>query len=279
MTSPLLETQNLTLRFGGVTAVNDVSFAIHPGESVALIGPNGAGKTSLFNCLTALYQPQQGQVLFEGQNISKLSPDKIARLGIARTFQNIELFGGLTVLENLLLGRHRHVNVPLWQAMLGTPAWVKDEVAQIEKAERVIDLLELQLYRDRRVRGLPYGIQKLVEIGRALASEPKMLLLDEPVAGLTSDEKDELVQRLIELRSSLGLTILLVEHDLRVVASLAERIIVLEYGRKIADGSSESVRNDPAVIAAYLGVETETLAGNSPSSDLPSGNTAAAGGH
>jgi branched-chain amino acid transport system ATP-binding protein len=262
LSSPLLETQNLTLRFGGVTAVNDVSFAIHPGESVALIGPNGAGKTSLFNCLTALYQPQQGQVLFEGQNISRLSPDKIARLGIARTFQNIELFGGLTVLENLLLGRHRHVHVPLWQAMLGTSAWVKDEVTQIEKAERVIDLLELQLYRDRRVRGLPYGIQKLVEIGRALASEPKMLLLDEPVAGLTSDEKDELVQRLIELRSSLGLTILLVEHDLRVVASLAERIIVLEYGRKIADGSAESVRNDPAVIAAYLGVEAETLAGN-----------------
>jgi branched-chain amino acid transport system ATP-binding protein len=262
LSSPLLETQNLTLRFGGVIAVNDVSFAIHSGESVALIGPNGAGKTSLFNCLTALYQPQQGQVLFEGQNISRLSPDKIARLGIARTFQNIELFGGLTVLENLLLGRHRHVNVPLWQAMLGTPAWIKSEVAQIEKAERVIDLLELQLYRDRRVRGLPYGIQKLVEIGRALASEPKMLLLDEPVAGLTSDEKDELVQRLIELRSSLGLTILLVEHDLRVVASLAERIIVLEYGRKIADGSSESVRNDPAVIAAYLGLEAETLAGN-----------------
>jgi branched-chain amino acid transport system ATP-binding protein len=262
LNSPLLETQNLTLRFGGVIAVNDVSFAISSGESVALIGPNGAGKTSLFNCLTALYQPQEGQVLFEGQNISRLSPDKIARLGIARTFQNIELFGGLTVLENLLLGRHRHVNVSLWQAMLGTSAWIKSEVAQIEKAERVIDLLELQLYRDRRVRGLPYGIQKLVEIGRALASEPKMLLLDEPVAGLTSDEKDELVQRLIELRSSLGLTILLVEHDLRVVASLAERIIVLEYGRKIADGSAESVRNDPAVIAAYLGVEAETLAGN-----------------
>jgi branched-chain amino acid transport system ATP-binding protein len=262
LSSPLLETQNLTLRFGGVTAVNGVSFAISSGESIALIGPNGAGKTSLFNCLTALYQPQQGQVLFEGQNISRLSPDKIARLGIARTFQNIELFGGLTVLENLLLGRHRHVNVSLWQAMLGTPAWIKNEVAQIEKAERVIDLLELQLYRDRRVRGLPYGIQKLVEIGRALASEPKMLLLDEPVAGLTSDEKDELVQRLIELRSNLGLTILLVEHDLRVVASLAERIIVLEYGRKIADGSAESVRNDPAVIAAYLGVEAETLAGN-----------------
>lgn len=256
----LLEADHITLKFGGVTAVNDVSFSLHSGESVALIGPNGAGKTSLFNCLTALYKPQQGRVLFEGRSISNLMPDKIAQLGIARTFQNIELFGGLTVLENLLLGRHRHVKANLWNAMLGLPSWAHDEVKQIEMAERMIDLLELQAYRDRRVRGLPYGVQKLVEIGRALAGEPKLLLLDEPVAGLTSDEKDELVQRLSELRSSLGLTILLVEHDLRVVSSLAERIIVLEYGRKIADDTPEKVRNDPAVIAAYLGVEAETLA-------------------
>ena len=261
MTVSLLEARNLTLRFGGVTAVNDVSFTLNSGESVALIGPNGAGKTSLFNCLTALYRPQVGTVLLEGQEISRLTPDKIAQLGVARTFQNIELFGGLTVLENLLLGRHRHVGTNLFHAMLGTPAWVRDEVRQIEQAERVIELLELQAYRDRRVRGLPYGIQKLVEIGRALSSEPKLLLLDEPVAGLTTDEKDELVQRLGELRNALGLTILLVEHDLRVVSSLAERIIVLEYGSKIADDTPEAVRNDPAVIAAYLGVEAETLKG------------------
>jgi branched-chain amino acid transport system ATP-binding protein len=260
-TSPLLEASNVTLRFGGVTAVNDVSFSVTRGETVALIGPNGAGKSSLFNCITALYKPQVGSVRFEGVELTRLTPDRIAALGVARTFQNIELFGGLTVLENLLLGRHRHVKSNLFQAMLGLPAWTRDEVTQIAAAERMIDLLELQAYRDRRVRGLPYGIQKLVEIGRALAGEPKLLLMDEPVAGLTTDEKDELVQRLAELKNALGLSILLVEHDLRVVSSLAERIIVLEYGRKIADGTPEAVRGDPAVVAAYLGVEAETLTG------------------
>jgi branched-chain amino acid transport system ATP-binding protein len=261
--TPLLEAQNVTLRFGGVTAVNDVTFSMARGETVALIGPNGAGKSSLFNCITALYKPQTGTIRFQGMELTTSSPDRIARLGIARTFQNIELFGGLTVLENILLGRHRHVKANLFHALLGTPAWTRDEVSQIEAAERIIDLLELQAYRDRRVRGLPYGIQKLVEIGRALAGEPTLLLMDEPVAGLTTDEKDELVQRLSELKSALGLTILLVEHDLRVVSSLASRIVVLEYGRKIADGSPEAVRNDPAVVAAYLGVEASTLAGGS----------------
>ncbi len=251
----------MTLRFGGVTAVNDVGFTVARGETVALIGPNGAGKSSLFNCITALYKPQVGSVTFDGHELTRSTPDRIARLGIARTFQNIELFGGLTVLENVLLGRHRHVKANFFNALLGTPAWTRDEVSQIAAAERAIDLLELQAYRDRRVRGLPYGIQKLVEIARALAGEPKLLLMDEPVAGLTTDEKDELVQRLSELRSALGLTILLVEHDLRVVSSLAERIVVLEYGRKIADGTPDVVRNDPVVVAAYLGVEAGTLAG------------------
>ena len=258
----VLEVQGLTIRFGGVTAVNDVSFSVAAGETVALIGPNGAGKSSLFNLITALYKPQSGSIKFGDVELTRSTPDRIARLGIARTFQNIELFGGLTVLENLLLGRHRHVRANLFHALLGTPAWTRDEVRQTAAAERVIDLLELQAYRDRRVRGLPYGIQKLVEIGRALAGEPTLLLMDEPVAGLTSDEKDELVQRLSELKSALGLSILLVEHDLRVVSSLAERIIVLDGGRKIADGAPAAVRNDPAVVAAYLGLEADTLAVN-----------------
>jgi branched-chain amino acid transport system ATP-binding protein len=260
----LLEADHVTLRFGGVTAVNDVSFTIAAGETVALIGPNGAGKSSLFNCISALYQPQVGSIRFEGVELTGSTPDRIAKLGIARTFQNIELFGGLTVMENLLLGRHRHVKASLLDAFFGTPAWVRDEVRQLSHCEQIIDLLELQSYRDRRVNSLPYGVQKLVEIGRALGSEPRLLLMDEPVAGLTSDEKDELVQRLSELKNALGLSILLVEHDLRVVSHLAQRIIVLEYGRKIADGAPEAVRNDPAVIAAYLGVEAETLMATAP---------------
>jgi branched-chain amino acid transport system ATP-binding protein len=254
----LLEVKNLTLRFGGLVAVNDVSFGIEAGRAYALIGPNGAGKSSMFNCITNFYRAQQGDVCFEGRSIAKLPPHKIAALGIARTFQNIELFAGLSVIDNLLLGRHRHVKSGFWLAISGLPAWQRDEVAQIAAAERIISLLDLQLYRDRRVGSLPYGIQKLVEIGRALASEPRLLLLDEPCAGLTSDEKDELVERLLELKRSLGLTILLVEHDLRVVGKVAEQIIVLEYGRKIADGPAKDVTNDPAVIAAYLGVENSS---------------------
>jgi branched-chain amino acid transport system ATP-binding protein len=259
--SPLLDAKNVTLRFGGVTAVNDVSFQVGHDETVALIGPNGAGKSSLFNCITALYKPQVGSIRFGQHELTKTSPDQIASLGISRTFQNIELFGGLTVLENLLLGRHLHIKTNLLHAMLGTPLWVRGEVEQIKRAEAMIELLELQPYRDRRVRGLPYGVQKIVEIGRALVSEPKLLLMDEPVAGLTTDEKDELVQRLGELKSQLGLSILLVEHDIRVVSSLAERIVVLEYGRKIADGTPEQIRNDPVVVAAYLGEEAQTLGG------------------
>ena len=260
----MLVVTELHKKYGSFVAVDSVSFRIDDGEVYGLLGPNGAGKSSLFNCISALYQPQVGSIKFDGVELTRFSPDRIAKLGIARTFQNIELFGGLTVMENLLLGRHRHVKANLLDAFFGTPAWVRDEVQQLTACEQIIDLLELQSYRDRRVRGLPYGVQKLVEIGRALTSEPKLLLMDEPVAGLTTDEKDELVQRLSELKNALGLSILLVEHDLRVVSSLAQRIIVLEYGRKIADGTPEAVRNDPAVIAAYLGVEAETLMARAP---------------
>jgi branched-chain amino acid transport system ATP-binding protein len=259
----LLEVQNLSLHFGGVTAVNDVSFVIGQNETLALIGPNGAGKSSLFNCVTALYKPQTGNIKFNAgdtsHDLTRFSPHQVAGLGISRTFQNIELFGGLTVLENILLGRHLHFKINLFHTLLGTPTWAKFESRQINQANAMIELLELQPYKNRRVKDLPYGVQKIVEIGRALVSEPKLLLMDEPVAGLTSDEKDELVTRLLELKKELGLSILLVEHDIWVVSRLAERIVVLEYGRKIADGSPEEIRNDPAVIAAYLGEEADTL--------------------
>jgi branched-chain amino acid transport system ATP-binding protein len=262
----LLEVEHLSLSFGGVTAVNDVSFVVNQNETVALIGPNGAGKSSLFNCLTALYKPQVGNIRFygagnSGHELTSSTPDRIAALGISRTFQNIELFGGLTVLENILLGRHLHFKINLFHTLFGTRTWAKTELAQRNRANQMIELLELQTYRNRLVRDLPYGVQKIVEIGRALVSEPKLLLMDEPVAGLTSDEKDELVKRLQDLKKELGLSILLVEHDISVVSRLAERIVVLEYGQKIADGSPEQIRNDPAVIAAYLGEEADTLKG------------------
>jgi branched-chain amino acid transport system ATP-binding protein len=262
----LLEVQHLSLSFGGVTAVNDVSFVVNQNETVALIGPNGAGKSSLFNCLTALYKPQVGSIRFygadkQGHELTTNTPDRIAALGISRTFQNIELFGGLTVLENILLGRHLHFKINLFHTLFGTRTWAKTEAIQRNRATEMIELLELQAYRDRLVRDLPYGVQKIVEIGRALVSEPKLLLMDEPVAGLTSDEKDELVKRLKALKQEFGLSILLVEHDISVVSRLAERIVVLEYGQKIADGSPEQIRNDPAVIAAYLGEEADTLKG------------------
>jgi branched-chain amino acid transport system ATP-binding protein len=249
----LLELRDLSLRFGGVQALSGVSFAVSRGEAVALIGPNGAGKTSVFNCICGLYRPQEGDIVWQGKEISRLHPPQIARLGIARSFQNIELFGNLSCLDNLLLGRHLHVRAGLWGAMFATKGWRRDEVEQRRKAEEIIDLLDLQAYRDQRVVTLPYGTQKLIEVARALAAEPKLLLLDEPTAGMTAEEKDEMMFRLLRLQGELGLAMLVVEHDLRVVSRLAERVVVLDYGRKIADGSPQEVQGHPEVVRAYLG--------------------------
>ena len=253
MKQHLLELEGVSLRFGGLNALTDVSFVMKPGEVVAVIGPNVAGKTSLFNCLSGFYRPQQGRISMDGRDVTGLPAHAMARLGLARSFQNIELFANMTCMDNLLLGRHLHVRSGLLGALFATPAWKRDEVSQRARAEELLDLRDLQAYRDTRVGALPYGVQKLIEVARALASEPRLLLLDDPTAGMTADEKDDMMHNLQRLVTELELSVLVVEHDLRVVSRMAERVLVLDYGRLIADGTPLQVQAHPEVVKAYLG--------------------------
>jgi len=248
-----LEVKNLTLTFGGVVALDNVDVSVRTGELLAIIGPNGAGKTSLLNCVTGYYKAQKGEIIFNGQDIFHMSTHHLTGLGIGRTFQNIELFPGISVLSNMLLARHTHTKYGVGLASVFSPSVKREEVYHRKVLEELIDFLEMQAIRKKLVGSLPYGLRKRVELGRALAIEPKLLVLDEPFAGMTLEEKEDMVRFLMELNEGWGQTMILVEHDMSVVMSISKRVMVLDFGKKITEGPPEEVQNHPQVIKAYLG--------------------------
>jgi branched-chain amino acid transport system ATP-binding protein len=252
----LLTLDRLRISFGGIMAVDRVSFGVERGTIFSIIGPNGAGKTTIFNCISGLYRPDSGRILFRDEDITGLKPHVIARKGIARTFQNIELFSRMTTMENLMLGRHMHMRTGVWSGATyfrKRSRAAREEVEHRERVERIIDLLELQSARDQFVLSLPYGTQKLIELGRALAMEPELLLLDEPSAGMNSEEKQDLVFWIKDIQDELGVTILLIEHDMKLVMDISDRILVMNFGKYLTEGLPEEVQNHPEVLKAYLG--------------------------
>jgi len=252
-TRPVLTVDRLRISFGGVVALNDVSIEIRRDELVAIIGPNGAGKTSLMNCMSGFYQPQQGRIIFDGEQMVGRSVHHIARSGLARTFQGTHIFPGMTVIENIMIGRHMHMRSSILQAFVHFH-WAQDEETRHrEVAEEIIELLEIEPIRHRPVGTLGYGLRKRVDLGRALAQEPKILLMDEPMAGMNNEEKEDLARFILDVREARGIPVVLVEHDMGVVMDLADRIYVLDFGKMIAVGSPAQIQCDPLVMKAYLG--------------------------
>jgi branched-chain amino acid transport system ATP-binding protein len=257
MTGPLLQVDRVSVRFGALVALSEVSLEIQPGEILAIIGPNGAGKTTLLNCISGFYHPAEGRIVFDGQDRTRLHPPDVAALGIARTFQNVALFKGMSVLDNLMTGRLLHMRGHFLLDALWVGPARRQELEHRAFVERIIDFLEIQAIRKTPAGRLPYGLQKRVELGRALAAEPKLLLLDEPMAGMNVEEKEDMCRFVLDVNQEFGTTIALIEHDMGVVMDISDRVVVLDYGRKIADGTPEQVRKDQAVLDAYLGVAHE----------------------
>jgi len=256
--SRLLEVSGLSMSFGGIEALKEISFAIGEGEIYSIIGPNGAGKTTLFNCINCIYQAQRGEIRFENKNILGMKPYKVAQLGIARAFQNIELFRGMTVLDNLMSAQGFRMKYGVLDAALFFGRCIKQEVLCRDYVEEIIEFLDLENFRKKPVASLSYGLQKRVELGRALAMQPKLLLIDEPVSGMNSEETEDMARYLLDINEEMNITVALVEHEMGLVMDLSHRVMVLDFGHKIAEGSPQEVAQNPAVIQAYLGESQQT---------------------
>lgn len=255
-----LRVEGLTISFGGIRALSNIDFEVKKGEIYSIIGPNGAGKTTIFNCITGIYKPEGGRIFFKGEDITGLRPWEIAKKGIARTFQNIELFSHMTTMDNLMLGRHIHMKTGVWKSatfLTKHSKAAREEIWHRRKVEEIIDFLELQSVRNQFVINLPYGTRKLVELGRALALEPELILLDEPSAGMNMDEKGDLIFSIQDIIDEFGITIVLVEHDMNLVMDISNRVLVLNFGQKIVEGLPEDIKRNPEVLKAYLGEEKE----------------------
>jgi branched-chain amino acid transport system ATP-binding protein len=249
----ILDVKNISLRFGGVNALTDISFDVREHELRAIIGPNGAGKSSMLNCINGVYDPQQGSITFRGRTFSHMNSRQVAEMGVARTFQSLALFKGMSVLDNIMTGRNLRMKANLFQQAIRWGAAEREETAQRAVVERIIDFLEIQPYRKTPVGRLPYGLQKRVDLGRALAMEPQVLLLDEPMAGMNVEEKQDMSRFILDVNEEFGTTVVLIEHDMSVVMDISDRVVVLDYGKKIGDGTPAEVRANPDVVAAYLG--------------------------